>query len=201
MMSHTFFVSAGVLAGIVSALAFVPYYKSIRCGKKPSLATWTIWTVVGILACSSYLSANDGWISTAWVAIVYIVAPATITYTAWKYGARYAHLDAIETLSLAGAACGICIWVVTRSAATALTVFIAIDATGAIPTVIKSYRAPYSESLTAWSCSLLGSFFNLCAIERWTVTGASYPVYLALSIWITCAVIAFRRRIVPVGAS
>jgi len=194
MINPTYALFCGLIAGVLSALAFVPYYRSIRCGKKPSLATWTIWTVVGVLSCVSYLSANEGWASTAWVAVVYVIAPAVITCTAWRHGARYTHLNVIEILSLVGAAGGICIWVVTQSAVTALMVFIAVDAAGAIPTIAKSYYAPYSESLTAWSFSLLGSFFNLCAIEQWTVSSASYPVYLALSIWVTSAVIVFRRR-------
>ena len=184
----------GRLAGIISAFAFVPYLYSITVGKKPSLATWTIWTVVGVLIYRSYLSANDGWVSTSWVAVVYIIAPAAIVCTILWYGARYTRLDWIEITCLLGALCGVIVWCVTESSLAALMIFITIDGVGAVPTIVKSYRAPYSESLVAWSCSFLGSFFNLCAIERWTVAGASYPTYLAVSIWITTGVIVFRRQ-------
>ncbi len=186
----------GRLAGIVSALAFVPYLYSITKGKKPSLATWTIWTVVGLLTCISYLTANEGWVSTAWVAVVYVVAPAAIVCATLWYGARYTGIDATEKWCWIGAFCGIVVWLTTHSALVALLIFITVDGMGALPTIVKSFQDPYSESLVAWFCSLLGCSLNLCAIEirHWTLAEASYPVYLAFSVWITCAVIIFRRR-------
>lgn len=191
----------GLLAGVVSAFAFVPYLYSITQGTKPSLATWTIWTIVGLLTCSSYLSANEGWVSTAWVAVVYVIAPFITALMTWWYGARYTGLDTVEIVCMCGALCGVFIWLSTHSAFAALMVFIVIDCVGVVPTVVKSFRDPYSESLLAWSCSLVGCSLNLCAIEvgHWSIAEASYPVYLALSVWMTCATIVFRRRIIPAG--
>jgi len=196
MFSYGVYEYLGILAGLLSAFAFVPYIYSITQGAIPSLASWSVWTVIGVLGCSSYLTANNGWVSTAWVASVYVVAPLATALMTWWYGARFQRLNGVEITCLIGAFFGVVVWFVTRSATAALLIFIFIDGVGTMPTIVKSYYDPYGESLFAWKCSLLGSICNVFAIEQWTIATASYPTYLALSILTLTLVIIYRRRYV-----
>lgn len=185
----------GISAGLISAGAFAPYIFSIIRGKtKPSIATWLTWTIVGLLTFISYISAS-GWTNTVWVAIAYVILPGIVVCLAIVYPKKCdMRVSLVEMICLLGVLFGVCTWYVSMSAEIALAVFLAIDCLGTIPTIVKSYYYPYDEDAFAWLLSLTGNTLNLFAVREWNFAEASYPVYLALSIWITAAVIIFRRR-------
>ena len=106
----------GGLAGIISAVAFIPYIRSIVKGEtKPSIATWLVWTLVGGMIFASYLTAG-GWTTTIWASMVYVVAPASIFFLSLKYGKRDdLKIRFVEKVCVVGALLGILVWFITES--------------------------------------------------------------------------------------
>ncbi len=50
-----------------------------------------------------------------------------------------------------------------------LLINVAIDATGAIPTLIKSYYEPETEDFTAWLIFFIANTLQLIAIQDWNL--------------------------------
>lgn len=65
---------AGLAAGALALVAYIPYVVSILRGNtKPNRATWFIWAVIGaILGASYYASGAE---HTAWVTVGYFLGP------------------------------------------------------------------------------------------------------------------------------
>jgi hypothetical protein len=137
---------------------------------------------VGVMIAFSYRAVGAD--STMWVPISYVIGPLGTALLSIKFGeGGWTQLD---RTCLLGVGIGLILWGVARSPHLTLGINIGIDFLGALPTIRKSLRDPYSEDLFSWLLFTLGSIVNLLAINRWEFQIAIYPIYLWLiisSIW------------------
>jgi hypothetical protein len=173
----------GAIAGGLSLAGFIPYWWAICQYKtRPNRATWWIWTIVGVMIAFSYRAVGAE--STIWVPISYVIGPLGTALLSLKFGeGGWTQLDRI---CLFGVGIGLILWGIARSPQLTLGINIGIDFLGALPTIRKSLRDPYSEDLCSWLLFTLSSLVNLLAIDRWELQIAIYPIYLLLiisSIW------------------
>ncbi len=182
----------GMVAGVISLAAFIPYIISILRGKtKPNRASWWIWTVVGLMLASSY--SASGAKDTIWVAISYVIGPFITALLALKFGeGGWTRFDraCIGCAAMSGA-----LWFIFDSPLLALFINITIDCAGALPTIRKTYKKPEDEDRIAWILFFLGNTLNLFAIEKWNFAIATYPIYLFIGCGIITFLVLFRRRL------
>jgi hypothetical protein len=113
-----------------------------------------------------------------WVPITYVVGPFCTALLAIKFGEDgWTKLDLI---CLLGVGVGLILWWVYRSPYLTLGINIGIDFLGALPTIRKSFREPYSEDLFSWLLFCLANIINLLAIDRWEWQIVVYPFYMVL---------------------
>ena len=182
-------VAAGLLAGLIGFLAFIPYIVSIL-GKKttPNKATWIIWAVLGVIIAASYYAAGAR--DTAWTPIAYAIGMILVAALSLRYGED--GWTALDKCCLAGAGMGLILWAATSNPLFALYLTIIIDAIGGVPTLKKAYERPQSEDRLTWAMFFLANLVNLFAIGSWSLQVLSYPVYvLILSFSMNC-ILFFR---------
>jgi hypothetical protein len=167
----------GAIAGVISLGGFIPYWRAISLGKtQPNRVTWWIWTIVGIIIAFSYRASGAE--STMWVPITYVVGPLCTALISIRYGeGGWTKLDTICSI---GVGIGLILWWLYKSPALTLGINIGIDFLGALPTIRKSFRDPYSEDLFSWLLFALANFLNLLAIDRWEWQIVVYPLYMVL---------------------
>lgn len=164
----------GVIAGILAILGYVPYIISIFRGKtRPNKATWIIWTLIGGLLAFSYLVEGDK--NTIWLPLGYFFGPFIVAILSFRYG--YSEWTRIDKICLVAALISIVPWLLLDDAMATLLINVLIDAMGAIPTLIKTYREPETEDLTAWSIFLVANTIQVFAVSEWNLA-ATYPIYL-----------------------
>lgn len=172
----TYYETIGIIAGILAIAGYVPYIISILRGKtQPNRATWFIWTVVGGLLAFSYLAEGDQ--NTIWLPMGYFLGPLITVFLSLRYG--YAIWTKIDTICVVAALISIIPWILSDNATLTLLINVLIDATGAIPTLIKTYHEPETEDLTAWVIFFIANTLQLIAISYWNLA-AVYPIYLFL---------------------
>lgn len=164
----------GIIAGILSLVGYIPYIISILRGKTlPNKASWIIWSVVGGLLAFSYLAEGDK--NTIWLPLGYFVGPLITALLSLRYS--YSVWSRLDKICLVAAMISIIPWLLFKDATFTLLINVLIDSTGAIPTLVKTYREPDTEDILAWSIFLIANTIQVFAISDWNLT-ATYPIYL-----------------------
>lgn len=177
----------GIIAGILSLVGYIPYIITIIQGKtRPNRATWWIWTLVGGLLAFSYLSEGDP--NSIWLPLGYFIGPFITAILSLRYG--YAEWTKLDIACIVVAIISIVPWWLSHDATITLLINLIIDATGAIPTVVKTYREPETEDFTAWIIFWVANTLQLFAISMWNIA-ALYPIYLFI---LATSIVAFIIR-------
>jgi hypothetical protein len=178
--------SLGISAGLLSLVGFFFYIADIFNKKtEPNRVTWCIWTLVGGILCISYFIENDYNDSFIWVPLSYFVGPLIIFILSLRYGVGGKNKGDLYILALSVGS--IILWLITGRPWLAMITNIIADFLGAIPTLLKAYHCPDTESQWAWGFFLAGNILNLFALQNWTVAEFLYPLYLCIvSLFIFC---------------
>ena len=166
----------GILAGLISTVGFIPYITAIYQKKtKPNQATWSIWTIVGFILLASYHSS--GATSTIWVPACLAFGHLIIAILAFIYGER--DWSDFDKACLIGTGVSLILWWWQNSPVIALSLNIAIDFLGALPTIKKAYCKPHTEKALSWILFLIAHILNLSTLGfSWSFQIVAYPLYL-----------------------
>lgn len=166
----------GIIAGCLGIIGYIPYIYSILRGyTKPNRATWLIWTIVGGLLAFSYMAEGDQ--HSIWLPLSYFIGPLFVALLSIRFG--YAQWTRLDTICIVAAVVSIVPWILSDTATLTLVINVIIDSTGAIPTLVKTYKEPETEDLSGWLIFFIANTLQLFAIETWNIA-ASYPIYLFL---------------------
>jgi hypothetical protein len=181
----------GIIAGVVAFAAIVPYIWDIIGGiTKPNLVSYFIWTLLQSIAIVAQFQAGASWSvyflmgSTLSCAIIFLLA---LTKCGYK---EYGWIDA-TALILAVVAIGVLIFTHHPVYALLLTIF--ADALGAIPTVVKTRKYPYTENKFAWTLTVISAMLGILATEKLDVANLAYPVFLLAESVLILAIAVFTK--------
>lgn len=177
LFEHFIFIEiAGITAGVLSFVAYIPYIYSILIKKtKPSRSSWWIWSLVGLLVLFSYYTIGAR--TTIWVPAVFFICPLVVAILSLKFGEGNS-FNKTDKICLYAAALSILVWFFSKSALIALYINILIDSLGYLPTFKKTYINPKHENKTCWILFLIGSILNMLAISDLSFSIALYPFYM-----------------------
>lgn len=164
----------GITAGILAISGYIPYIISILRGKtKPDRATWLIWTIVGGILAFSYIATGD--MKAIWLPLGYFLGPFITMLLSIRYG--YSRWSKLDTVCVVIASVSLLPWLIAKDPIITLLINVFIDATGAIPTIVKTYKEPETEDFTAWIIFFTANTLELFAITEWSLSEI-YPIYL-----------------------
>ncbi len=188
----SFSAAAGAAAGLLSLLAFLPYFVSTLRGRtRPNRATWWIWSVTGAVLLASYwFSGAD---TTIWVPVAYFVASFATALLSIRHGEGGA--TRLDRGCLMGAGAGLILWWLLDTPVAALVTTLGVDFAGALPTIRKAWEAPWTEDRLAWGLFVAANAINLVAVDRFEFAIVIYPLYFFLASG-TIAFLVLRPRVV-----
>ena len=79
---------------------------------------------------------------------------------------------------MAAAIAGIILWALTDNPNLALTFALLADIFAGLPTVIKAYKYPETESWVAYAISTLGFGISILAIQTYTFENGAFVIYV-----------------------
>jgi len=168
----------GIIAGVISALAYLIYFRSILKGEsKPSRVTWWIWTFMGAILAASYYASGAR--DTIWAPIVEFVGPLLTAILAIKYGEGGIE-SKTDVFCFVGGVLSILIWVIFDAPIVTLVMNLLIDGFAIIPTIKKSYERPDGENVWAWLGTAIGDGVNIFASEKLVFAILVYPIWMFL---------------------
>jgi hypothetical protein len=138
--------------------------------------TWLLWAFAPLLAFAVELHAGVGLRTLTtfvigFMPLVVFIASFHNSASVWKIG----RLDYLcGAMSLAGTAA----WLATRNGVVAIIAAIAADFLAGIPTMVKSWTNPASETVTSYIGAVLNAGILLLTIHHWTTEVAAFPLFI-----------------------
>jgi hypothetical protein len=181
------FVFLGAAIGCVGQAFYV--VDTIRGRTQPNRVTWLLWGVAPLLAFAVEINKGVGLESVLTFTVgfgplVVFAASFVNPKSVWK-------LSRLDYLCGALSVAGTVGWIVTRQGLVALAAAVVADALAGVPTIIKSWRHPESESASVYVGSCLNAVITLLTVKHVTAFVVTFPLYIA--------VLAFAESVLVAG--
>jgi hypothetical protein len=175
-------------------IAFFFYIQDIFRGKtQPHIYTWLIWAITQGTAVAGLWYGGGGvgaWSLTLGTVLIFLVLLLCI-----KRGTK--NITRSDTITLGAALCAIGIWVFLDVPLLAIGLVSAIDVSGYIPSIRKSFEEPWSENIPAWIWFIASGFLAIAALEKYDFLTLTYLVAINTANILLVVVCIVRRSKVP----
>ena len=165
------------LAAAISFIGVSIYARdTVRGLTEPNRVTWLLWTIAPFLAFVSEVRQGVG--MTSLMTLTYALCPLIILVASFMNARSTWKLGAFD-IGCGIASCGgLILWLVTANDTVALFSFIVADLLAGLPTVLKSWRDPSSESPSAFLGGTLSTLLTLATVSTWTSAEVAFPLFV-----------------------
>lgn len=168
-----------ILGVVISFLGAITYVKATLQGKtKPNRVTWFLWMLAPFIAFSAQVSQGV-WYQALLTFIVgfdpllVLIASFFNKNAEWKLTTFDYFCGALSILA-------IILWQVTKVGNIAIALSIAADLLAAVPTVVKAYKFPQTESYKIYLAGVLCATITLLTIKTWNFESTAFALYILL---------------------
>jgi len=175
----------GIVAGVIQVLAIIPYLRDVvRGSARPNIVSWSLWTLAVLISTVAQINAGASWsliiLITATVLNVSVVFVGALGYGYKKFGW-------VEGICLFFSLFGILLWQITSNPVLAISFAVAADCIAYIPTIVKTYRDPHSETALLWFVLFIVGSLGAISTTKIDAANLVFPIYYAtinLLLWI-----------------
>lgn len=173
-MIPEYFAVVGAVIGSIGGFFYL--YETITGKARPNRVTWLLWGLFPmIIFVAQRAQGVEGlsWASFAagFTPFLILLASFLNKKASWKTERRDYYL-------MAAAVAGIVLWALTDDPNLALLFALVADVLAGVPTVIKAYRHPETESWIAYAISAVGFGLGVLAIQQYTFESSAFIAYL-----------------------
>ncbi len=189
MAQYLVFVGAIVmLGGILSYTR-----ETLRGTTKPNRVTWLLWSIAPLIGAAAAFS--DGVRLATLPVFVMGVAPLVVFVTSFVNKNAYWKLEKSDYICGIILVLALILWQITDDPVIAIVFAIVSDALAALPTLIKSWKFPETETGIAYITAALGTATSFFAFKTGDFSEWAFPVYLvAINVLIAFAI--YRKKFV-----
>ena len=181
----------GFAALILNLVGYIPYIRDIfRKIVKPHPYTWAIWTILTIIAAFNQVKNGGGYSSLFFISTAVLVGIVFIL--SFRFGMGGA--SKIDRLCLVLAAILLIYWLTSKDTHLSTVIAVIIDGIGAVPTLIKVYHHPKSETYIQWILAGIGGLLTVFAVPRLEWILLIYPLYVFIMNAAIVSVKYFQER-------
>ncbi len=176
-----------ILSAVVNFLGSLVYIINTLKGKsKPNRVTWLMWAIAPLVGTGAALSAGaDIWATSriffaGFLPLLIFIASFINPKSYW----RLTKFDfACGTVSLIA----IIVWAVVGYPILAVILAIIADGVASLPTIIKSWKYPETETSWPFIASIVATILIFPSIPKWNVENSAFQIYII----VVCAIIVF----------
>lgn len=195
-MDYKIIISSGAV--ILTFVGYVPYIRDVLKKKtKPHVFTWLVFTLAGGVAYALQVVGGAGVGSWA------LLAAVIVCFIIFLLGLRIGDKDITrsDVIFLLLALISLLLWLVVRQPVWSVILATAVEILGFVPTIRKSWNAPYSETLFAYQIAFFRHGISIAALNQFNILTLLYPVAWTLSNLIFWIFIIVRRKQIKPPAS
>lgn len=167
----------GILSSIFVLIGGIPYLKDIYQKKAhPHVLSWIGWAFITASGAFAMLAEGSTWA----VAILFantFLCLAIAAYSIIKKVGVWSTTK-MDFVFFGIGILGLILWQTLDLPVIALIFAIIADLSFGIPTIIKAYQNPLSESYFVWLTATLSGLLSLFAVKNFSFSEVAYPLYL-----------------------
>jgi hypothetical protein len=165
------------LGAALSALGGGLYLRdTLRGTTQPNRVTWLLWAVAPLLAAAVEFNQGVGLRTLTTFMVGFM--PLLVFIASFHNPAAVWKISRLDYICGALSVTGTVGWLLTRSGMVAIVAAIVADLLAGVPTVIKSWTHPESESVSSYLGAFLNSAILLFTVDHWTTAVAAFPLYI-----------------------
>lgn len=168
-----------ILGAIVNITGSSLYIREIFQGKtKPNKMTWLMWSIAPFIATVAALSNGVRWA----VVPVFVsgFVPFLIFLASLVNKKAYWKLERFDYVCGLFSVLALMLWAITRHASIAIVFAILSDGFAGLPTLIKSWKYPDTETAEAYAAGLFSALTSFFALKAFNFSELAFPIYLVL---------------------
>ena len=184
-----------VISACISLYGGLRYVKDTYSGRtKPNRISWFMWALAPLVGTAAAFSAHaDPWATTR-IFLAGFIPLIVLT-------ASFANKNSYWKLTFFDALCGLCsviaffVWIGANSPTHAILLAAIGDGFAALPTILKAWKYPETETGLTYITSLIAVVLVLPSIPVWNIQNSAFQVYL---IAVNCLLITavYRKRVI-----
>jgi hypothetical protein len=171
-----YFAVIGAVIGSIGGLYYL--YETIIGKAQPNRVTWLLWGLFPMIIFVAQRARGVEGLS--WASFAAGFTPILILLASFLNEKAYWKTQPRDYYLMAAAVAGIVLWALTDNPILAILFALVADLLAGLPTVMKSYRHPETESWIAYAISTLGFGMGVLAIQTFTFENYAFIGYLFL---------------------
>ena len=195
MLSDISFVHGLVILSIlISVSGSIPYIVNTISGKtRPNRVTWGMWGLAAMISAGAAIGAHaDPW-TTSRVFMAGFM-PLIIFLVSFINKKSYWKLTPFDFLCGVFSLCALIAWLIIDSNKSAVILALIGDTIATLPTLIKAWKHPETETGTLYIASIISASLILPAIPTWNIVNCAFQIYL-LVITSILAFAVYRKKL------
>lgn len=166
-----------VVGAAIASLGGLYYlYDTIRGKTKPNRVTWLLW---GLFPMVIFIAQRaQGVEGLSWVSFAAGFTPILILLASFINKKAYWKTEPRDYYLMIAAIIGLILWAITDNPNLAIIFSLFADLFAGLPTMIKAYKQPETESWIAYAISAFGFGISVLAIPSYEFENFAFVIYL-----------------------
>jgi hypothetical protein len=182
------FVYVGIL---ISAVGLGSYFIDTVKGKiKPNRISFALWSIAPTIAYFAEINKGVGIQSLMTLSLG--LFPFIIFLGTFVNKKAYWKLNNFDISCGILSLVGMLLWYFTRDGNLAIFFSILADGIAYLPTLVKAYRFPETESAFPWLAASSSGLFTLLTVTIWNFANIAFPIYILLINIVVFVIVKFK---------
>ncbi len=160
----------------LNLLGFISYVNDTIKGKiQPNRVSFFLWSIPPIITFFAELNQGVGFQAIMPLSVGLI--PFFVFLATFINKKSYAKIQKLDIICAFFSILGIILWYITNNGNIAIMFSILADAAAYVPTLVKSYNKPQTESAWPWLAAGSSGFITLLTIKNSNFANITFPLY------------------------
>jgi hypothetical protein len=180
-----------IVGAIIAAVGTLSYLIDTLKGKvKPNRVSFLLWSLAPLIAFFAEIKQGVG--IQALMTFVVGFLPLTIFIASFVNKKAEWKLTRFDLICGAMSIVGLILWYITKSGNIAIIFSILADGLAALPTVVKSFNYPETESAWPYFASTISGILTLLTVKVWNLATVGFPLYITLITLVIFSLVQFK---------
>lgn len=166
------FIYVGTALAIYGGLSYL--VDTVKGRVKPNRVTWFLWALAPLIAFAAEVKQGVG--MQAMLTFIVGFNPLMIFIASFVNKKSKWEISKLDIICAVISLLGIVFWALTRVGNIAIAFSILADAVAGVPTIVKSYKAPETESYKPFFFAAINALITLFTITVWTFAHYAFPL-------------------------